>query len=187
MAFDQGAPQFGLSDCKIATWTAAGSYGTVTDVMSVQMVGVTLRYSEAELTGDDAITATAARAIGGTCTVRFGGISPTALAIILGRATSTISSVVQQSVKGGNRMPYFGLIGKALAEDSSGDFWVFVPKMKISGDIPIAMLEYGTFAIPEVTARMVDDASYGVVTWLTHPTDVAITVMPPANIAVVSS
>ena len=187
MAFDQGGPQFGLSDCKIATWSSAGTYGTVTDVMSVQLVGVTLRYTEAVLVGDDSETATAARAIGGTCTLRFGSISTTALAIILGRATSTISSVVQQSVKGGNRMPYFGLVGKALAEEAGGDFWIYVPKMKISGDLNIAMLEYGAFSIPEVSARMVDDSSYGILNLITHPTDVAITVMPPANIAVVSS
>jgi hypothetical protein len=187
MAFDQGAPSFGLSDCKIATWSSAGTYGTVTDIMSVQLVGVTLRFTEAVLVGDDTETATAARAIGGTCQVRFGGISTTALAIILGRATSTISSVVQQSVKGGNRMPYFGLVGKALVEEGSGDIWVYVPKMKVAGDISIAMLEYGNFAIPEVSARMVDEASYGILNLITHPTDVAITVMPPANIAVVSS
>lgn len=187
MAFDQGAPSFGLSDVKIATWSSAGTYGTVTDVMSAQMAGFTLTFSEATLTGDDSETAHAARAIGGSGTIRFGGISTTALAILLGRATSTISSVVQQSVKGGNRMPYFGLIGKALAEEGGGDIWVFAPKCKISGDIPIAMLEHGTFAIPEVPIRMADDASYGVLTWLTHPTDLAITVMPPADIAVVSS
>jgi hypothetical protein len=132
MPFETGGPQFGLSDAKIATWTAAGAYGTVTDVMSVQMVGVTLQYSSAQLEGDDAITATAARAIGGQVTLRFGSISLDVLAILTGKAVGTISSVEQVAIEGGDRMPYFGLIGKALAEEGSGDTWVFVPKAKIT-------------------------------------------------------
>lgn len=185
MAFGQGAPSFGLSDVKIAAWTSAGTYSTLVDVMSVQMMGVTLQFSEAQLTGDDAITAQAARAIGGRCQIRFGGINLDALAVLLGRATSTISSVVQQSVRGGSRMPYIGIIGKALAEEG-GDIWVYVPKAKLSGDFAIAMMEYGSFAIPEATLQMVDEASYGVLNFVTHPTDLAITVMPPADIAVVA-
>lgn len=187
MAFDQGSPSFGLNDAKVQTWASAGTYsGSITDIMSVQMVGATLQFSQAELTGDDQITATAARAIAGTAQVRFGGISLAALAIMTGKATSTISSVVQQMFEGGDRMPYFGMIGKALAEEGGGDLWVYCPKCKIMGDFQIAMLEYGAFAIPEVTVRLLPDSSYGILNLITHPTEVAITVMPPANIAVAS-
>jgi hypothetical protein len=186
MAFDQGSPSFGLSDVKIQTWASAGTYsGSITDIMSVQMMGVTLQFSQAQLTGDDRITATAALGIGGTCQIRFGGISITALSIMLGRSNTTISSVIQQGVKGGDRMPYFGIIGKALSAET-GDTWVYVPKCKIMSDFQIAMLEYGTFAVPEVTCQLVDDDSYGIVNIVTHPTSLAITVMPPANIATLS-
>jgi hypothetical protein len=185
MAFDQGAPQFGLADCKIQTWASAGTYsGSITDVMSVQMVGVTMQQVSAQLTGDDRITATASRAIGGQVQMRFGGINLDSLAIMLGLSIGTISSVEQILIGGGDRMPYFGIIGKALAEESLGDFWVYCPKAKLMGDFQIAMLEYGAFAIPEVTVQLVDDTSYGIINLITHPTEVAITVMPPANIAV---
>lgn len=188
MAFEQGAPSFGLNDVKIQTWASAGTYsGSITDVMSAQALRVTLQFSQAQLTGDDAITATAARAIGGTAQMRFGGINTGALAILMGRSTSTISSVIQQSVKGGNRMPYIGIIGKSLVEEGSGDMWCYIPKAKIMSDFTLVMMEYGAFAIPEVTLQLVEDASYGVLNWISHPTDLAITVMPPANIAVVSS
>lgn len=187
MAFDQGAPQFGLADAKVQTWTSAGTYsGSITDIMSVQMIGVTLQQVSAQLTGDDRITATAARAIGGQVQMRFGGINLDALAVILGKAIGTISSVEQILLPGGHRFPYFGIIGKALAEEGGGDFWVYCPKAKLMGDFQIAMLEYGNFAIPEVTVQLVDDESYGIINLITHPTDLAITVMPPANIAVVS-
>ena len=184
MAFDQGAPQFGLSDAKVQTWSSAGSYsGTITDIMSVQMIGVTMQMVSAQLTGDDQITATASRAIGGTVRMRFGGINLDGLAIITGKSVGTISSVEQLNIEGGDRMPYFGIIGKALAEEGTGDFWVYCPKAKLMGDFQIAMLEYGNFAIPEVTVQLVNDASYGIINLVTHATDVAITVMPPANIA----
>lgn len=186
MAFDQGAPQFGLSDCKVAVWNSAGSYGTLVDIMSVQMAGFTLQQISAVLTGDDQETATDSRAIGGQLQWRFGGINLDALAVILGKAIGTISSVEQIGIQGGHRMPYFGLIAKALASEGGGDTWLYVPKAKLMGDFQVAMFEYGNFAIPEVTVKSVADASYGIFNLITHPTDVAITVMPPANIATVT-
>lgn len=187
MAFDQGAPSFGLADVKVQNWASAGTYdGTITDIMSVQMMGVTLQQVSAQLTGDDRITGTAAIAIGGQVQMRFGGINLDSLAVILGQSVSTISSVDQLQIAGGHRMPYFGIIGKALAAEGGGDLWVYCPKAKLMGDFQLAMLEYGAFAIPEVTVQLVDDDNYGVINLITHPTDLAITVMPPANIAEVS-
>lgn len=186
MAFTAGSPSFGLADAKVAPWSSAGTYGTLQDVMSVQAMNVTLQYSEAQLTGDDQITATAARAIGGQATFRFGGFNLETMAVILGITATLISSVSQLGVKGGARMPYFGLLGKALVEEGSGDLWLFCPKCKIMGDFNIAQMEYGNFIIPEVTVQLVPDASYGIFNAVTHPTDLAITVMPPANIAILT-
>lgn len=187
MAFDQGAPQFGLNDCKIQNWASAGTYdGSITDVMSIQMLGVTMQQVSAQLTGDDRITATAARAIGGQVQMRFGGANLDSLAVLLGIAVGTISSVDQIQIAGGDAMPYFGIIGKALAEEGGGDFWVYCPKAKIVSDFTLAQMEYGSFVIPEVTVQLVDDDSYGVINLITHPTALAITVMPPADIATVS-
>lgn len=185
MPFDQGAPQFGIRDCAIATWNSAGSYGTLVDVMSIQMMGVTMQQVSAQLTGDDEITATAARAIGGQVQMRFGGANLDSLAILLGIAIGTISSVEQIQIAGGDVMPYFGIIGKFNAEEGGGDTWAFMPKCKIVSDFTLIQGEYGAFAIPEVTVQAVSDASYGVINLITHPTALDITVMPPANIATV--
>lgn len=186
MAFDQGSPQFGLSDGRIQTWASAGTYsGSITDVMSIQMAGFTLQQISAVLTGDDQETASDTRSVGGQLQMRFGGLNLDMLVILLGKAIGTISSVEQQGIQGGHRMPYFGFIGKALAAEAGGDTWLYVPKCKLMGDFPLAMLEYGAFAIPEVTVKAVPDATYGIYSLITHPTDVPITVMPPANIAAV--
>jgi hypothetical protein len=187
MAFDQGAPQFGLADGKVQTWASAGTYsGSLTDIMSIQMAGFTLQQISAQLTGDDQITATDTRAIGGQLQLRFGGINLSALAIILGKVISTISSVNQQGIQGGHRMPYFGFMGRTLAAEGGGNTVLYVPKCKLIGDFQLAMLEYGNFAIPEVTVQCVPDATYGIYSLITHPTDVPLTVMPPENIAAVT-
>lgn len=186
MAFDQGAPQFGINDCKVATWSSAGSYGTVTDVMSIQMMGVTMQQVSAQLTGDDKITATDSRAVGGRVQMRFGGLNLDSLAVLIGISVTTISSVDQLQIQGSDVMPYFGLVGKYNAAEGGGDTWVYCPKGKIIDDFTLIQGEYGQFAIPEVTVQLVDDASYGIINLITHPTSLAITVMPPADIATVS-
>lgn len=185
MPFEQGAPQFGLNDAKVAAWNAASSYGTVTDIMGVQMATVTAQVISAIANGDDKIVASAARLIGGGLQLRFVGINPTVIGIMLGIAPDTISSVINVQIAGGERLPYFGLCVKALSEEV-GDTWVFLPKCKIMSDFVIFQGEYGTFTTPEVTVQAVEDEDYGILNLITHPTDVAITVFPPANIAQVS-
>jgi hypothetical protein len=187
--FDIGSPQFGLADCKIALWTAAGTYGTAVDVMSVQLLGTNMDVVSAELTGDDQITAQASRAIAGTVTLRFGGISIAALEVLVGNtATSSIASpsnVKNLRINGGDNMPYIGLIGRAVAEEGSGDFLLYIPKARVMGNITIAQLEYGAFAIPQVELRAVHDASYGIINLITRETaSTAALVLPPISIPV---
>jgi hypothetical protein len=178
---------FGLSDCRVATWTAAGSYGTLYDVPSVQSLQTTLQFTQAQLTGDDMITASASRATGAQAKLRFGGIHFDALGVILGITATTISSVYQFGMAGGKRMPYFGIIGKALVEEPVGhDLWLFLPKCKLMSDFTLMQNEYGAFTIPEVTVQIVPDTSYGIFNEIEHLSDTSITVMPPADIATVS-
>jgi len=184
MAFDTiGAPQFGLNDVKVATWDATNDYDTAVDIPSVQLMGTTLSTVSAQLEGDDTIMASAARAVGGEVRVRFGSISIAALEVILGN-TSTASGVVQDHlmVSGGDAMPYIGICGKAIAEEGTGDTHIFIPKCKLMGDLTIAQLEYGQFAIPEATIAIVDDATYGLINVVEHSTDTAVAI-PPSNIS----
>jgi hypothetical protein len=185
MPFDQGAPQFGVSDAKVATWiNTAGviSYGTVTDVMGIQMAQATIQIISAIANGDDKIVAAAARLTGAQLQMRFVGMNPTSMSVITGVAPDTISSVVNLQFTGGERMPYFGAIIKALSEEV-GDTWVFLPKCKIMSDFVLFQGEFGAFSTPEVTVQAVPDDTWGLANFITHPTDVDITVMPPANIA----
>jgi hypothetical protein len=182
MPFDQGAPQFGVADAKVAAWDGDGTYGTVTDIMGIQMAQATIQLVSAIANGDDRIVAAASRLTGAQLQMRFVGMNPTMLAVITGVATDTISSVINLQFTGGERMPYFGAIVKALSEET-GDTWVFLPKCKIMSDFVLFQGEFGAFSTPEVTVQAVSDETWGLANFITHPTDVEITVMPPANIA----
>lgn len=178
---------FGLNRAYVQTWASAGVYsGTFTRVESIQQLGVTQQLTQAQLTGDDQITATAGYAIGATATMRFGGLNFDSLGVILGITATTISSVIQFGVAGGHRMPYFGIIGKMLLADTTGTLGMYLPKAKIMGDFTIMQGEYGSFVIPEVTVQLVSDATYGIFNPIQYPTDFTFTVMPPANIAAVT-
>lgn len=186
MAFDPtGAPQFGLQDVKIATWTATNTYGTEVDVPAAQAFSNVLRVVNAELTGDDRIMATATRVIGSQFTLRFGSVSLAVLEVLLGlTATSSIATpnnVKILEIPGGTRFPYFGLVAMAYAEEGVGQFEVFIPKAKIMGDLQLAALEYGTFSTTEFTVMAVDDATYGVACLIEAEATRALTI-PPADI-----
>ena len=163
MSFDQAQPAFGLNDCKVAAYTATNSYGTAADIHSIQAMNVTTRMMNAELTGDDQITATASFAIAGQATIRFGGVSVTALEVMLGiTATSSVASpnnIKTFRVAAGSKTPYFGLVGKAIAAEGLGQTEFWIPKCKIMSDFTLQM-EYGNFSIPEVTVAFVKDDTF---------------------------
>lgn len=181
MPFDQGAPQFGINDAKIAAWDGDGTYGPITDIMGVQMAQGTAQNVSQIANGDDRIVAAGSRLIGGSLQLRFVGLNPSMMEVITGVDTVTISSVISETFQGGERMPYVGLIVKALSEEI-GDTWIFFPKVKIMSDFVFFQGEFGTFTTPEVTLQAVPDEHWGLFVVITHPTDVEITVMPPANI-----
>jgi hypothetical protein len=182
MPFETGTPTFGIADAKVASWASSGTYGTLTDVMGIQMATATLQVISAIANGDDAIIAAAARLSGAQLQMRFVGMNPSVVSVITGVAIDVSSSVSNLQFAGGNRLPYFGAIVKAVSEEV-GDTWVFLPKLKIMSDFVLFQGEYGAFSTPEVTVQAVPDVRWGVANFITHLTDLAITVMPPANIS----
>jgi len=187
MAFDSyGAPQFGLRDVKVGTWDGDGTYTGLVDIPSVQLYGAILKIVSAQLEGDDEITASAARAIAGESRLRFGSVSIAALEIILGNLSTTSGAAPSAQdhfqVDGGDNMPYFGICGKALAEEGVGDLHVFLPKVRVMQDVELATLQYGQFAIPELTVTAVSDAGFGIINLIEHQADTEI-VLPPAGLS----
>lgn len=186
-----GDPVLGLADAKIGQWiNTAGvtSYGTLVDLMSVQMMTSSITVTTAELTGDDRITATASRQVSGTIAVRFAGQLLEALAVITGQASvlsgTTPAQIEHLRIAGGVRMPYFGIIGQALAEEGSGDMLVFAPKCKVTSDITLTNMEYNTWQVAEFTVQAVDDQDWGIINVIRRETTGAF-IMPPAGIVAI--
>lgn len=181
-----GDPVFGLQDGKVGKWVSTGVYSTpLVDLMSIQMMSVAAEPVTADLTGDDRITAVATRLTMGSFTVRFGGSIMEVLSVVFGltpTVTGITPALVQQMLlPGGQRFPYFGMIGQALAEEGGGDQLVFIPKAKVTSSITLASNTYGEFQTIEFTARAVDDEDYGLINIIRRQTTGAFT-MPPAGI-----
>jgi hypothetical protein len=186
MPFDVGSPQFGLNDGKIATWSPGtpSSYLPVggTDIMSIQMGQVTMELVNAILTGDDRQTSIASQAIGGSVQMRWGGLNLSSLAVLTGTTISSLSSTAKQlQILGSQKMPFVGVILKALSAEV-GDTWLWLPKCKILSNFTLAQMEYGAFTIPEVTMQVVDDDSWGAINIITHVVDTPILAFPPSNL-----
>jgi hypothetical protein len=182
MPYGQGDLPLGLADAKVAAYNDTDDYGSLTDVMSVEMSRGTMQLVSAIARGDDRITAAAAVIEGVELVLRFTGLNLAAMAVLTGKTMTTISSVLQMQFVGGEHMPYFGAIIKAISADGT-DVWVFFPQCKVMSNFTFFQGEYGTFGSPELTIQVVPDETWGVANVITHPSEVAITVIPPANIA----
>lgn len=177
-----GAPTFGLNDCKVAIRTSNNVYATAVDVPSIQMMGVTMRVQAAEGEGDDKITVSAARVIGGKARMRWLGIDFDVLEVIF-NLTATESNTTPNrgsmlKIPAGVKLPYIGICGKALAEEGSGDLFCFVPKARIMSDITIAELQYGQFATNEFEVSFLEDETYQCMEFIEHETAAAVTIPP---------
>jgi hypothetical protein len=175
-----GAPTFGLEDCKIATWLAVGSYETAVDVPSIQLLGHNLETVNAILEGDDKHTAVHSTIVGGEIRMRFGSISFAAYTVLTGKdpyeygTTPTRTKLLRIN---STNFPYIGIVGKSVAVEGTGDLHVFLPKAKIMEGFEVQM-EYGGFAIPEVTLRLVANDNGAFAEYFEHETAEAV-VMPP--------
>lgn len=176
-----GAPQFGLKDVKIATWTTTGTYGTAVDVPSVQMLNTTISVISAKLEGDDKTTDTQSKRTGGAITFRFGAIDIDVWEVLTGLSDNESGSTPNAKrtlTITAAKYPYIGIVGIADATQGAGDLHVFIPKCKVMGDVSLK-LEHGQYSIPEVTLEAVEDGAYGICQLIEHETAV-VAALPPA-------
>lgn len=183
-------PSFGLNDAKIAVNNLDGTFGTLVDVPSVQMMGVNPQTVNAQLEGDDTITDTHARLISVQVTLRFGSINIAALEVITGLSKVLGGQVAnndqqEQLLFTGLNFPYFGITGMAEATSATGgNVQIFVPKVKIMEGFELT-LEYGNYSIPNLTAMAVYDDDYaGIMSVIESEAAFAIAMPPVLNATV---
>jgi hypothetical protein len=181
--FEFGGPQFGLDDSKIAVLNTDGSYDAALDVPSVQMLGANIQTVNAMLEGDDQITDTHAITISGEIKLRFGSIPFAVVQALMGRdyvqshAANSTDRVWTQKI-GNEKLPYFGLCGRALSTQDDGDTHLFIPKLKIMQGFEIGF-QYGQYVIPELTCAAVRHPDWDAIAILIkHEVAVAVTLPP---------
>lgn len=179
------AVTFGIQDCRVAPRTGAGAYGTAVDVPHIQMMNVTMRTLSAEGTGDDRIVVVASRIIAGQGQCRMLGVPLAALAAVTGMSLAsegTTPNIIRTlPIVAGARLPAFGIIGQGLAEEDMGDHVIYVPNAKITSDVTLGSMEYGTLSSVEFTFTAVDDGEYDILNLIEHETALSALVLPPAH------
>lgn len=157
---------FGIADALIATWNGTGEYGDAIDVPHINMMNATVRVLSAEGTGDDRIVAVASRIIAGTVQMRMTAVPLNVLEIIYGvdlvsvGADATLTETLP--IMAGQRLPWFGVVGQGLEEESLGDILMFAPKCKVTSDIQLGSMEYGVLSSVEFTATCLGEDDYGI-------------------------
>jgi hypothetical protein len=155
---------FGLNDAKIAAWNSAENYGTSTDLYAIEMANVTFEQVSGVANGDDARIDVYGRIIGGTVRLSFTMYSLDTLAIFTGR-TNTASALVESLKFSNLRSPYFAIAAMAEHSSGAGAAVIFVPKVKITGNIPVPVA-FGQYWKMEVDAQFVyegDTYGFGVI------------------------
>lgn len=173
--------KFGLNDVKIATWTDASNWGTAVDVPAVQMLGIQVQTVNGILEGDDVITDTHAKIIGGQIRFRFGFQNLSVWAILTGLTEESSDTDYAMTFTGGQNMPYIGVVGRVDDTAGGGNDILFAPKVKLM-EPPELRMEYGQYVIPEMTLQMVPNTggSYGVFRILQHDAATTATIPPTA-------
>jgi hypothetical protein len=161
--FDVGGPQFGLADVKIGVRGASGgTYSSIYTVPSVQVLGIRTETVNAELPGNDRITATAAKQTSATVTLRLGSVPIDLIWMLQGGSiqSSGSSPNLYKLFKVTNRkFRAIGLCGKANAEEGNGDMHLFIPNAKVNDGFEVRF-EYGAFSIPELQLKALPDTAF---------------------------
>lgn len=175
---------FGIQDAKVATRDGLNDYGTAVDVPYIQMMNVTMRVISAEGTGDDRIVAVASRVIAGQGQCRMQGVSLEALEVVTGMTLAEEgdppNEIKTLPIVAGTRLPAFGIIGQGLEEEGMGDVLLFTPNAKITSDVTLGTMEYGTLSQVEFTFTAIDDGEYDILNLIHRETTGAYT-LPPAH------
>jgi len=180
MGFNYGEVPFGLRDVKLTPINANGSYGSPVDLYSSQDFQFTINQTSQKLRGDDSNTAVAGTIDGISWSIGAGGISLSALAVILGvnpvssGTTPNRTSVIRS--KNSDTRPYFRVDGRSIGSEAGGSLIITLFKCRCTGKIGPFELKDGSFIITKLEGEGVDDDIHGLFDLFTQETDAEINV-----------
>lgn len=172
---------FGFYEAKIATWSAADTWGTAIDLGACRAAMVDIETVSGRLEGNDAIADLHSQIIAARVRFSFGSEILEALEIMLGlEITGTVDLAM---IIGKGNMPYFGFNGRARHTSGGGSNDLFIPKMKLEQGVRGFGFEYGQHQRIEIEATAIyNDALYGVLYPHRRVTTGAVEI-PPAALA----
>lgn len=177
---------FGLSTSLIAPWNGDESYGSAIEVPNPVRVTATLRVQSVEGVGGDRIVAAPARVIAGNMAVEMTGVPIGVLEYIYGitaydfGADATLKRTLALSA--GQRLPWWGIVGQGLEEESLGDVLIYAPKCKVTSDIQLSGMAYNEISNLQFTATVLGTAAVPIF-YLQYRAATGEYDLPPTNLA----
>jgi hypothetical protein len=138
---------YGIRDAKIATWTAANSYGTAVDVGAVHDFSITFQMENAALEGDDVIVDEFSKVKGVSINLVYGSVNQQVLSILTGGTLVSNADYEDLLFGQDDNAGYFALAGRVMGSGIK-DFHIFVPKCKVMGNLQYKA-GYGAYLIPQ--------------------------------------
>lgn len=172
------AYRFGISDAKIALWTAEASWSTVYDLDGINTAELTLETLSGILEGDDAIKAVFTKVRSVSARIQFAFSSLNILALLTGNTVDD-SPTVDSLIVGVDNIPYVGLAWMVDHDSGGGADIFFCPKIKPTEGFAIGG-QYGQFITPQITMMGVyDGTAYGAYRHYVYDTKPTLTIPPP--------
>lgn len=138
---------YGLRDLKIASWTAANSYGTAVDIDAARSLTVTLQVQADVLQGDDVHKDRFAKTMGIQARLEYGSVNQQVLSILTG-GTLVSNATYEDLLLADDSPAYFAIAGRVIGSNS-GDLHIFLPKCKIAGEIAY-QAQQNSYLIPSL-------------------------------------
>lgn len=126
---------YGLRDLKIATWSAANSYGTAVDINAAREFTVTFNVQTDQLEGDDVVVDRFAKVISVSANMAYGSVNQEVLSILTGGTLVSNATYEDLMFDQADNIPYFAIAGRVIGSHGAGDLHVFIPKCSLAGPI----------------------------------------------------
>lgn len=139
----------GIYDLKLATWTAAASYGTAYDILGARQANLTWQVESDEARGDDAVLDRYSSVVAAQVTIAQATVDLIVANKILGGTLVGGAEYYDLMVDNIITPPYVAIAGRVRGSGGAGDFQFFIPKAKISGS-PQFNAQVDTYLFPQL-------------------------------------
>lgn len=166
---------YGVNTAIIAKWNSDANWGTPVTLIAVELANISMDTNNGKLKGNDRIVDIHAKVINVSGKIKLAFADLESFAILTGETVVDSSPTSKSIIVGETDRPYFGLAVKVIQTNGSGDLQFFLPKIKITGNMPLSAA-WGAYITPELSFEGVyDTAIYGALKIVEHATATSLT------------